>query len=297
MFSSIAGALGGPGQGNYAAANSFLDALAARRQAEGLPATSIAWGLWERESGMTSGLSKADLARMARTGISPIADEQGLELFDAALGGGSALALALGLDRATLRSQASAGTLPPIFSGLVRAGTRRKAATGSLANKLAALPEADREDAALDAVKAEVAAVLGHDSAAAIDPDKAFKDLGFDSLAAVELRNRLGASTGVGLLATVVFDYPSPAALAGYLFGQVGTGSGSSEHRDGSQIDAGLRELEQLVQQVNAGERPGVARRLRGLLTSIESQDDLGDLSGASDDEVFEALDRELGIS
>ncbi|HET6344222.1 MAG TPA: type I polyketide synthase, partial [Myxococcota bacterium] len=223
LFSSIAGALGGPGQGNYAAANSFLDALAAKRSSEGLPATSIAWGLWERESGMTSGLAEADLARMARSGITPIADQQGLGLFDTALGNGSPQSVAVGLDRATLRSQANSGLLPPLFSSLIRTTARRKAASGSLAAKLASLPEAEREGAVLEAVRSEVAAVLGHDSAAAIEPEKAFKDLGFDSLAAVELRNRLGASTGVDLAPTVVFDYPSPAALAGYLLAAVGS--------------------------------------------------------------------------
>jgi len=140
LFSSASGTLGGPGQANYAAANVFLDALAQKRQAQGLAATSIAWGLWQREGGMVGGLSEADLARMRRGGIEPISDEQGLALFDAAIGADRPQALALPIETAALRAQASAGALPPILSGLVRAPRRRSAASGSLATKLAALP-------------------------------------------------------------------------------------------------------------------------------------------------------------
>ncbi len=224
LFSSIAGFLGIPGQGNYAAANSFLDALAAKRRREGLAATSIAWGMWERESGMTAGLGEADMARMRRSAIAPIADEQGLQLFNAAIGTAASQAVAMTLNRSGLRSQAAAGTLPPLFGGLIRGAGRRKAVSGQLAAKLATVPEAEREAFVLEAVRAEVAAVLGHDSAASIDPERSFKDLGFDSLAAVELRNRLVAATGVQLAATMAFDYPSAAALAHYLLAEVDAG-------------------------------------------------------------------------
>ncbi len=225
LFSSIAGPLGGAGQANYAAANSFLDALAAKRRAQGLPATSIAWGLWERESAMTAKLGKADLARLQRSGITPIADAQGLDLFDAAISSASPQPLALPLSRAALRSQATAGTLPPIFSALVKASARRQGPQGQLATQLASLPEPERQEALLEALRAEVAAVLGHDSGAAIDPERAFKDLGFDSLAAVELRNRLAALTGASLQATAVFDYPSAAKLAAHLLERMGSGA------------------------------------------------------------------------
>jgi acyl transferase domain-containing protein/NADPH:quinone reductase-like Zn-dependent oxidoreductase/acyl carrier protein len=224
LFSSAAGTLGGPGQGNYAAANSFLDALAAKRHAEDLPATSIAWGLWERESGMTAGLGEADLARMARSGIVPLSDEQGLALFDQALASERPAALALGLERAGLRAQAQAGVLPPILSSLVRAPSRRRRQSGSLVAKLASTPEAEREEVVLALVRAEVAAVLGHGSPDAIEPERSFKDLGFDSLAAVELRNRLKAATGLRLAATTVFDHPSSVALAAHLLAEATTG-------------------------------------------------------------------------
>ncbi|HXS46430.1 MAG TPA: type I polyketide synthase, partial [Solirubrobacterales bacterium] len=222
MFSSIAGAMGNPGQGNYAAANVFLDALAAARQAEGLPATSIAWGLWAQSSGMASNLGEAEMARMQRGGVAALSNEQGLALFDTALAAEAPLVIAAApFDRAGLQAIASAGVLPPILRGLVRVPKRpRTASTGSLASKLAALSEAERADFVLELVRSETAAVLGHGSAAEIEPEKAFKDLGFDSLASVELRNRLGAVTGLRLPATLVFDYPSAAALAKYLLGE-----------------------------------------------------------------------------
>ncbi len=220
LFSSVAGTLGGPGQANYAAANVFLDALAQGRQAEGLPATSIAWGMWERRSGMTLALGEADLARMRRGGIGALSDERGLSLFDAGLAADRPQALAVPIDIAVLRAAASFGALPPIFSGLIRVPRRRAAASGSLAAKLATLPEAEHEGHVLDLVRSEVAAVLGHASAEEIEPGKAFQELGFDSLAAVELRNRLSAIAGLRLSATVVFDYPSTAALAEHLLSE-----------------------------------------------------------------------------
>ncbi|HEX6688711.1 MAG TPA: SDR family NAD(P)-dependent oxidoreductase, partial [Solirubrobacterales bacterium] len=143
MFSSAAAVLGAPGQGNYAAANAFLDALAQRRHAEGRPAGSIAWGLWQRPSAMTSHLSEADLARMRRSGVAALSDQQGLAFFDQALGSDRATTLALGIDRAGLRSQATAGALPAILSGLVRVPARSQAgsAFSALVAKLASASE------------------------------------------------------------------------------------------------------------------------------------------------------------
>jgi acyl transferase domain-containing protein/acyl carrier protein len=234
LFSSVAGTLGGAGQANYAAANVFLDALAQRRKAEGLPATSIAWGLWERASGMASELGDADLARMRRGGIEALSDERGLALFDLALGADRPQVVALPLDVAGLRVLASAGALPPIFAGLVRV-SRRRASSGSLAAKLAALPEAERGSHVLDLVRTRIAAMLGYASAQEVEPDRAFQELGFDSLAAVELRNQLDAISGLRLPATVVFDHPSAAALAGYLLTEVvssGGGGTTSESKE-----------------------------------------------------------------
>jgi acyl transferase domain-containing protein/acyl carrier protein len=220
-FSSIAGLLGSPAQANYAAANGFLDALAAHRRAQGLPASSIAWGLWLQEEGMVARLSEADLARMRRGGIAELSEQRGLALFDRVLAGGRALSIAAQFDRAVLRGQAAAGGLPAKLERL--AGARQSASgisAGALARRLREAPAAKRGQLAEDFVRAEVAAILGHTSVAAVARDEVFKDLGFDSLAAIELRNRLSAASGRRLAASVVFDYPTVAALAAHLLGE-----------------------------------------------------------------------------
>ncbi len=228
LFSSAAGVLGSPGQGNYAAANAFLDALAAYRRARGLTASSLAWGLWEQSGGMTGRLSEVDRLRMARSGLRAIPPGEGLELFDGALGVGEALVLAAPLDLGVLRSQARTGALPALFSGLVRVPARRSGYQGGLlARRLAGVPEGEREGVVLELVRSQVAVVLGHASTVVVDPQRAFKELGFDSLAAVELRNHLNVATGLRLPTTLVFDYPTPVVLARYLLGEVlGRGRG-----------------------------------------------------------------------
>jgi polyketide synthase 12 len=242
LFSSIGGTLGGPGQANYAAANAFLDALAAHRNASGLPATSIAWGLWERESGMTGHLGEADRERMRRRGFGALADEQALALFDAALISPDSPALAMRIEADGLRALAGAGVLPPILSGLVGRRAERRLATVSLAAKLAALPEEEHEAAVLELVRAEAAAVLGHSAAEEVPLERPFKELGFDSLAAVELRNRLNTATGQRLSATVVFDYPSVAALAEHVLAGVKP-DGKSEQA----LESGEREIREAL--------------------------------------------------
>ena len=222
LFSSVAALIGSPGQANYAAANAALDALAARRRAAGLPATSLAWGLWADATGMTGELDEAELARLERMGVTALSAELGRELFDQALGLDAPLLAPVELDLAALRSQARAGLLPPLLRGLVRAPARRAGSGGSLAQRLAGVAEADREQLVLELVRAQAAAVLGHESADAIDPDRAFKELGFDSLSAVELRNRLTQATGLRLPATLVFDHPNPVAVARMLLAEIG---------------------------------------------------------------------------
>ncbi|MYX60519.1 SDR family NAD(P)-dependent oxidoreductase, partial [Streptomyces sp. SID8382] len=127
LFSSAAGVFGGAGQGNYAAANAFLDALAQHRRANGLPATSLAWGLWAESGGMAGDLDEAELARLRRGGVAAITADQGRELFDLANATDSALLVPMPLDLAALRTQAAAGMLPPLFRGLVRVPPRRAA--------------------------------------------------------------------------------------------------------------------------------------------------------------------------
>jgi acyl transferase domain-containing protein/acyl carrier protein len=222
LFSSASGTLGGPGQGNYAAGNVFLDALAAHRQAMGLPGVSLAWGWWAPASEMSEGLREVDLLRMRRAGFEAFSGEEGLELLDAALLSGEALTVPLRLDIAALRERARAGWLAPMLRGLVRTPTRRAAGTdSSLALRLAGMSGEERRYTALGLVRGEVAAVLGYDSAEGIDVRRAFKELGFDSLLAVELRNRLQAATGLRLPATLAFDYPNTAALAAQLLNEL----------------------------------------------------------------------------
>ncbi|RSN71057.1 type I polyketide synthase, partial [Actinomadura sp. WAC 06369] len=225
VFSSASGVFGSAGQGNYAAANAYLDAAMADRRAAGLPALSLAWGLWRQTSGMTAHLGGADQARMSRGGVQAITPEEGMALFDAALGSPLAQLVPVKLDLRGTRAGAAAGsTVPHLLRGLVRAGRQQaKAASGAsggdggLARRLAGLAAADREALLLDLVRGEVATVLGHAGPDGVDADAAFKDAGFDSLTSVELRNRLREQTGLKLSATLVFDYPTPLALARHL--------------------------------------------------------------------------------
>ncbi|HEV7807387.1 MAG TPA: SDR family NAD(P)-dependent oxidoreductase, partial [Solirubrobacteraceae bacterium] len=220
LFSSVAVLVGSPGQGNYAAANASLDALAQRRRAADLPATSLAWGLWADAAGMAGQLGESDLARLERIGVQPLDAELGLALFDEALRRDEALLVPVRLDLGALRAQARVGMLPALLRGLVRTPARAEAG-GSLAQRLAGVPEAEWQKVVLELVQEQVAAVLGHASAEAVDPERAFKELGFDSLAAVELRNRLSQVSGVRLSSTVVFDHPSPVAVARLLISEV----------------------------------------------------------------------------
>ncbi|MEU8001740.1 type I polyketide synthase [Catellatospora sp. NPDC049111] len=223
LFSSVAGLLGGAGQAGYAAANAFLDALAAHRHAAGLPAQSLAWGMWAQAGAMTADLSEADLRRLARAGIAPLDADQGLGLLDAALGRAETLLVPVRLDLRTLHGQ-DRSAVPPLLRGLVRTATRRTAAHGAavpLAERVAALPAPEASRLLTDLVRTEVAVVLGHPGPAAVDPDRAFREIGFDSLASVDLRNRLAAATGLTLPAALVFDQPTPTLLAAYLLGEL----------------------------------------------------------------------------
>ena len=224
LFSSFSSISGGAGQGNYAAANAFLDGLACARRAQGLTGVSLAWGLWEQAGGLTGELGEVDRARIARAGIRALTEARGLDLFDAAQHSDHALLAPVGLDRGMLRAQAKAGTLPALLHGLVRVPVRRAAAVErrSLIERLAGVPAAGRGGVVLQLTLAQVATVLGYPSTAAIDPRQSLKELGFDSLAAVELRNRLSAETALALPATLVFDHPSAEAITRHLLDEVG---------------------------------------------------------------------------
>ncbi|MHC3475421.1 type I polyketide synthase, partial [Streptomyces sp. 7R007] len=219
LFSSAAGVVGSAGQGNYAAANTFLDALAAHRRAEGLAGTSLAWGRWAADGGMADDLAVTDAARITRSGIAPLSLEQGLALLDAALGTREPALMPARLDHAVLRAQSAAGSLSPVLRDLVGTPTPAPArpASASWAERLAALPEPERDTALNGVVRDQIAAVLAHPNPETIDPTRAFQDLGFDSLTALEFRNGLTTATGISLPSTAIFDHPTPEALARYL--------------------------------------------------------------------------------
>ncbi|WP_443744717.1 type I polyketide synthase [Streptomyces umbrinus] len=225
LFSSSASLVNGPGQGNYAAANLFLNALAELRCAQGLPARTVAWGLWGEGQGMRRQLSAADVARVNRWGMLELTVAEGLRLFDTAVAATVPVPVAIHLDTAAIRARTDG--IPHILRGLVRAPLRRAARseratadTPALAAQLAGLSDADRERTVLDLVRTHVAAVLGHAAADAIEAERAFQELGFDSLTAVELRNRLQTATGLRVPATVVFDHPSSRALTDFLLAE-----------------------------------------------------------------------------
>ncbi|MET8977518.1 type I polyketide synthase [Streptomyces sp. NPDC004539] len=305
LFSSAAGALGAPGQANYAAANAFVDGLARRRHELGLPATSIGWGLWE-SGGLHSG---ADLERLAREGFRAVTSADGLALFDRAVSGGQAAPLALPLDLAVLRSRTELPDLlrsltDPGGSGAARSVPSREAPAALLARRLAEAGPVEREQAVLALVGAEAAAVLGHAGPGGVEPGRAFQELGFDSLTAVELRNRLEAATGLKLPPSLVFDHPNPVALAGHLTGLL-TPRAPEPH------EAVLSELDQLegllaVLPEEAPGRPEVFLRLRAVLSRFErgtgaavpdTADAEEEFVGASMDELFSYIDHELGRS
>ncbi len=222
LFSSMAGLVGSSGQANYAAANSFLDGLAAHRRAHKLPAISLAWGLWDQASEMTGGLDEAGRARLARTGVKALASADALQLFDTAMVVDEPFLVPAHIDAAALR--ANAAVVPPMFIDLINAPTRRRVddslaaskSKSALAQRIHGLPEDEQHAVLLDLVRSHIATVLGTTTPEAIDPDKAFQELGFDSLTAVEMRNRLKAATGLALSPTLIFDYPTPSRLASY---------------------------------------------------------------------------------
>jgi NAD(P)-dependent dehydrogenase (short-subunit alcohol dehydrogenase family) len=219
LFSSVAGVLGSPGQANYAAANAFLDALAAHRRQQGLAGQSLAWGLWEPQgAGMTAHLGSAELARMRRAGLRPLSVENGLALLDAALGRPEAGLVATSLDLALLQRQAEQEMVPALLRTLVRPGLRRAAAgsvgASALRRRLSMLPEQERLGTLVVLVQEVVAAVLGLADAAAVPPDQPLGELGLDSLMALGVRNQLSARAETTLPATLLFDYPAPRAIA-----------------------------------------------------------------------------------
>ncbi|WP_432757858.1 type I polyketide synthase [Saccharopolyspora erythraea] len=306
VYSSASGVMGSPGQANYAAGNAYLDALAAHRRAAGLPAVSLAWSAWEQSTGMTAGLDDRDLRRINDNGVPPLPVERGLALFDAAIGADEPLVVPLGITGGTDRVR---GDVPALLRGLVRsarrtvAGSADSAARGALAERLSGLDPEAREQELLGLVRAEAAAVLGHGSTDAIGAEREFRALGVDSLTAVELRNRIAAVTGVRLPSTLVFDHPTPLAVAVLLAESLGGGP----QEGAAALLAGLDRIERALDGSGPGEevRGELATRLRRLLERCGDgsgadggvdEPAIGDrLQTASADEVLAFIDNELG--
>ncbi|MFJ1751297.1 type I polyketide synthase, partial [Streptomyces sp. NPDC088116] len=323
LFSAAAGLLGRPGQASYAAANGVLDAFARGRRAAGLPGVSLAWGLWAERDGMAGGLDSTALRRLRRDGIVPMTPEQGLDLLDQALTvhrEGPAVLVPLLLDSAALRRAAreyGTGPLPPLLRGLISSGPRPYAtgtvAAGSRAGdgeaggpaaRLTALPPEERSAALLGLVTSQVADVLGHGSAAEIDPERPFREIGFDSLATVELRNRLGHLVGLRLPTTLAFDHPTPKGIAEWINGELPV-TASASARDS--LLTGIDEVTQAVAELASDDdrREAVRERLIGLLTALDAPaQPAGAAAGttvvadrldeATDEEIFAFLDEQL---
>jgi len=292
LFSSVAGIVGNPGQANYAAANAYLDGLARYRRANGLPATSLAWGLWQLDSGM------GESQRGGRRSLRPLPVDTALALFDAAVAGDDAVVVPAAFDPATLNELAAAGELPSMLRSHVRQPRRvlRAVPAGGLTDRLGGMAPAEQRKLLLELVCAESAMVLGHSGADLIRGEQAFKDIGFDSLAAVELRNRLTSATGMRLPATLVFDYPTPVALAELLMQQV-------EGPDELSMESVLADLDRLERSLDHEIRGQLAVRLRKLAArwvlngSATTGDDALELDAATDEQLFDLVDNEFGRS
>jgi len=327
VFSSMAGIVGAPGQGNYAAANSFLDGLATHRRARGLQGLSVAWGLWEQASAMTEHLGERDKARMSRVGLAPLSSNQALELFDTAMLGERPVVVATRLDQAGLAANSAA--LPPLLSQLATRRTRRvvddtastMASLTDLRARLEGLTPEQRHSELVDLVCSNAAAVLGHLNIADVNADTGFQDLGFDSLSAVELRNRLKTATGLTMSPTVIFDYPTPSALAEHFDTELAaadstidtavSAAGSDQPTSMARFNDITRELQTLLSQPhwNPDERTELSTRLETLLATVsvaalstdlfqpQHPDDMynDDISTATESQLFAILDEDIG--
>ncbi|MFC0105716.1 type I polyketide synthase [Kibdelosporangium aridum] len=296
LYSSIAGTFGNPGQGNYAAANAALDALAEYRRMAGLPAQSLVWGAWSADSGMTGTLATADRRRLSRMGTPALTQDEGTAMFDRAIARRDPVLMAVKLDRRALRAQ---GQVPPLLAAIVGGAGRRvasQAPSENLATRLAELPPQDRLTAVQNVVREQVAAVLGHDPDT-LDPERSFQDLGFDSLTAVELRNRLDVVSGLRLPATVVFDHPTVAAVARLVHDGVAPGVPGGPANAVAEID----KLDRLLIGTEADDdtRQEIAARLRAVLrrwSDPEPAEAESRISGSTAAEIFDFIDNELRV-
>jgi Short-chain dehydrogenases of various substrate specificities len=288
LFSSIAGTVGGAGQASYAAANTFLDGLAAYRRAGGLPAVSVAWGPWAG-GGMAERLGEADAARLAREGVRALTPEQGLALLEAAAGHPRPQLVAVRWDMAVLRSRARAGSLPSLLTGLVPAV--RPAATAGpdpatgLRERLTGLTETDQQRIVLDIVLRQIATVLGHSSGDHIDPDDPFEKQGLDSLGAVQIRNHLATATGLSLSMTAIYDYPTPATLAVHLHQRIVP---ETPQTTGTELP--MQDIRRLLRSARPT-RPGDSDLVQALLNLAETHGSLGGTTASAKQKAIREMD------
>ncbi|MET9499691.1 SDR family NAD(P)-dependent oxidoreductase, partial [Streptomyces sp. NPDC006552] len=309
VYSSASSVFLGAGSSGYGAANAFLDGLMAQRRAAGLPGLSLSWGTWAYATNMTTHLSTTDQASMSRRtsrdGVVALEPAEGTALFDAALGTAESLLVPVRLDLRAVRADAAAGgTVPPLLRGLVPAGRQQARAAGAqdsgLTRRLAGLTDEEQEALLLDLVRTQAAAVLGHSGPDGVRPDTAFKDVGFDSLTSVELRNRLREATGVRLPATLVFDQPTPLVLSRYLRGELGVGDDVF-----TRVSTKIEDVESLIAAVSLDDamRASIALRLQGLVARCNGAVERTDVStvaekleSASADEVLDFIHEEFGL-
>ncbi|MFF9520717.1 type I polyketide synthase [Streptomyces achromogenes] len=302
LFSSLTATVGGAGQANYAAANAYLDALAEHRRAAGLPATSIAWGPWGGDGMAAHGTVRSATRAM---GMSLLDPGRALTALRRALAGGDTTVTVADVDWSVFAPAFTATRPSPLLSTLpgARPGTgggERAGAADGFAEKLAGLTGGERDRALRELVCEQAAAVLGYGSADAVEPTTAFRDLGFDSLTSVDLRNRISTAAGVPLPATLIFDYATPAALAQHL----GTELAGA---DTASVDSVLADLDRLAARLGGLsaediEQGRIAGRLRSLLGDLDQalgQEEAvavaGRLEDATADDVFAFIDNELG--
>jgi acyl carrier protein len=299
LFSSAAATFGAPGQANYAAANAFLDALAEHRTALGLPAQSLAWGMWERRTAITATMTDRDVARLARSGMLTLSTEDALRLFDVALATRTPRLVPLRLD---VTVAARAATVPPLLRDL--APKVRRPDPPDLRALLATTPEPARRTTLIDQISRHVAVVLGHPEPDAVHGAMDLRDLGVDSLAALELRNRLTAVTGLRLPASLAFDHPSIPRLADFLLRRL-----APPRADGTGAAlAGIARLSAALSDIDTADTVGAATRdritvlLSALLAQWQDQVGIPELDevrraieAADERELFALIDAELG--
>jgi polyketide synthase 7 len=294
LMSSGAAVWGTSGQPAYAAGNAYLDALARRRRVAGRTATAIAWGSWGG-GGMVDA-EASDLLR--RMGLAEMAPELAIEALGQALDHDETHLVVADIDWAAFAPVYQLARPRPLLRALPEVAedkTEVAETTGDLRAQLANLTPAEQQRTLLELVRGQVAVVAGYDTGSVVEPARAFKELGFDSVTAVDLRNRLGAATGLKLPATVAFDHVNPQALAEHLWTQLGGGEAAVP------LEVELDRLESLASTLDAAEidRSRIVARLQAMVTTLHKT-----LSGtkstdvletATTDELFALIDNELG--